>query len=71
MPELLKSVLFGFVVFWILILIGGTIGGFEVLLFLLISLAAGSYAFDTAGAVGVQNPQTDGPPRMGCAMLEP
>ncbi|MDE0699126.1 MAG: hypothetical protein OXH61_00200 [Acidimicrobiaceae bacterium] len=43
MPELLKSVLLGFVVFWILILIGGTISSFELLLILLISFGAGHF----------------------------
>lgn len=43
MSELLKSVLLGFVVFWVLILIGGTVSSFELLLILLISLGAGHF----------------------------
>lgn len=43
MPELLKSVLVGFVVFFILTVVAGTISSFELLIILLISFGAGRF----------------------------
>lgn len=43
MPEFLKSLLTGLVVFWVLILISGTVGRFEVLLFLLLAIGSGYF----------------------------